>query len=161
MTSTDIPATFLRHGWKPPTTLSRLPGCCRHSIERIPGWSEHVQPLRNKALFWHRHRIRIEYNCPHLGVVADCMRRTQTAYHCAVCQEGQKGEESCVWERIAGYLLIPNDNKRNFWLGIKHIRGNKTAASRVVDGATDASCTLPKYSLLLTAKFTLTCFMTA
>jgi len=27
--------------------------CSRERSRRIPGWSEYVQPLRDKSLFWH------------------------------------------------------------------------------------------------------------
>lgn len=61
----------------------------RHSGGRILGWSEHVQPLRGKALFWRC--LWIDCNRPCLGVVADSMRRTRAAYHYAdCCQKDQK-----------------------------------------------------------------------
>jgi len=49
---------------------------------RIAGWSEYVQPYKEKSMFWHT----LWVNCgrPRSGAVADCMRRTRAAYHYAI-----------------------------------------------------------------------------
>ena len=61
-------------------TEATIPSTCdRHSNGRIPGWSEHVGPAREKSLFWHR--IWIDCDRPKHGAVADAMRRTRAAYH--------------------------------------------------------------------------------
>jgi hypothetical protein len=52
--------------------------CKRQTSGRIPGWSEHVQPVRDKSLFWHN--LWLECGRPKTGAVADCMRRTRAAY---------------------------------------------------------------------------------
>ena len=41
--------------------------CNRPTSGRIPGWSEHVQPLREKSLFWHR--MWIDCDRPKTGAV--------------------------------------------------------------------------------------------
>ena len=51
----------------------------RKSSARIPGWSEYVEPLRKKSLFWHK--LWCDCNRPHNGIVADCMRRSRALYH--------------------------------------------------------------------------------
>ena len=51
----------------------------RQSSGCIPGWSEHIKPLRDKSLFWHG--LWLDCNRPKTGAVADCMRRTRAAYH--------------------------------------------------------------------------------
>ena len=56
--------------------------CDRQASGRIPGWSEFVQPLRDKSLFWHR--MWIDCDRPKTGAVADSMRRTRAAYHYAI-----------------------------------------------------------------------------
>ena len=70
---------------------------------RIPGWSEHVQPLREKSLFWHR--MWVDCDRPKTGAVADSMRRTRAAYHYAIRQV-KKDEESIIRERVASALLV-------------------------------------------------------
>jgi hypothetical protein len=55
--------------------------CVRPTSGRIPGWSERVQPLREKSLFWHQ--MWIDFDRPKTGAVADSMRRTRAAYHYA------------------------------------------------------------------------------
>jgi len=61
-----------------PHTCYRKDGGC------IAGWSEHVQPLREMTLFWHK--MWLDYDRPRerAGAVADSMRRTRAAYHYAI-----------------------------------------------------------------------------
>jgi len=53
--------------------------CARSNKGHIPGWSEHVQSLRDKSWFWHQ--MWVDCGRPGNGVVADSMRGTQAAYH--------------------------------------------------------------------------------
>ena len=46
---------------------------------RTPGWSEYVEPLRQKSLFWHA--MWKDCGHPRSGAVADCMRRARASYH--------------------------------------------------------------------------------
>ena len=59
-----------------------LPKEKRIDSKRIPGWSEHVQPLRERSLIWHR--IWIDCGRPRDGEVAKCMRRSRASYHNAI-----------------------------------------------------------------------------
>ena len=69
---------------------------------RIPGWSEEVEPLHQKSLFWHQ--IWNDCGRPHTGIVADCMRRTRASYHYAIrCVK--KHREQIIRDRIAESLL--------------------------------------------------------
>ena len=108
--------------------------CNRQSSGRLPGWSEHVQPLRDKSLFWHN--LWLDCGRPKTGAVADSMRRTRAAYHYAI-RRLKKDEESILRERVADGIL--SDGGRNFWSEIKRIRSNKASTSRIVDGQTDVS----------------------
>ena len=54
----------------------------RRSKGTLPGWSEFVEPLREKSLFCHN--MWLECGRPKTGVVADVMRRTRAAYHYAL-----------------------------------------------------------------------------
>jgi len=49
-----------------------------HSGHRTRGWEEHVARVH----FWHN--MWVECARPRTGVVADCMRRTRSAYHYAI-----------------------------------------------------------------------------
>jgi len=104
----------------------------RKSTGRIPGWSEEVQPLRDKSLFWHN--IWIDCGRPREGYVADCMRRTRASYHYAI-RRVKKNEEQIIRDRIANSLL--HDPNRNFWSEIRKIRNKRPANCRIVDGCTD------------------------
>jgi hypothetical protein len=104
----------------------------RNQSRRIPGWSERIDPLRQKSLFWHG--LWIDCGRPRSGVVADCMRRTRAAYHYAI-RQARRDEENIVRERIAEALL--SDPARNFWKEVKRIRHKKNNYSKNVDGYTD------------------------
>jgi exonuclease III len=113
-----------------PHTSSRLTAGPR----RIPGWSERVEPHREKSLFWHG--LWVDCGRPRGGVVADCMRRTRASYHYAIRQV-KRDEDSIVRDRLANALI--NDPSRNFWSEVKRIRNNKMCTTNVVDGCTDKS----------------------
>jgi hypothetical protein len=103
--------------------------CNRSASRRIPGWTIHVLPLRDRSIFWHR--IWVDCGRPKSGAVAESMRRSRAAYHYAV-RRIKNDEEAIVRERIASTIV--NDDCRNFWTEIKRIRCNKAGTSRVVDG---------------------------
>jgi hypothetical protein len=107
--------------------------CKRQTSGRIPGWSEYVQPVRDKSLFWHK--LWLECGRPKTGAVADCMRRTRAAYHYAI-RKVKRDEDILVNERIADSIL--KNDTRDFWSEIKRIRSNKSGTSRIVDGQTDS-----------------------
>jgi hypothetical protein len=127
-----------------PHTTDRCAG------KRIPGWSERVEPLRQKSLFWHG--IWIDCGRPRGGAVADCMRRTRAAYHYAI-RKTKREEDNIVRERIAEALIT--DPTRNFWHEIKKIHNNKAQLSRIVDGCSDedgiARIFASKYKTLYTS----------
>jgi hypothetical protein len=104
----------------------------KHDSGRTAGWSEFVQPVRDKALFWHR--LWLDCDRPKTGAVADSMRRTRAAYHYAI-RSVKKDEDRIVRERIASAIL--QSDSRNFWSEIKRLRGRKTGSSPTVDGQTD------------------------
>jgi hypothetical protein len=106
--------------------------CNRQDSRRIPGWSEFVQPLRDKALFWHQ--LWLDYDCPKTGAIADSMRRTRAAYHYAI-RRVKKYENCIVRERIADTFL--QNDERNFWSEIKCTRSCKADWSRIINGQTD------------------------
>jgi len=95
----------------------------------IPGFTEHVAPLRSQSLFWHR--LWQDCGKPHSGIVADIMRRSRARYHAAVRQI-RRQQADIVNDRIAA-ALAENSN-RNFWDEIKCIRQNKRNTVGVVDG---------------------------
>ena len=76
--------------------------CTRPNTGRIPGWSEHVRPLRERSMFWHR--MWLDCGRPRTGVVSESMRRTRAAYHYAL-RRIRKDEEDIVRERTADAML--------------------------------------------------------
>jgi hypothetical protein len=113
---------------------SVIPHACRRQCSgRIAGWSEFVQPLRDKSLFWHK--LWLECDRPRTGAVADCMRRTRAAYHYAI-RNVKRDKDKIINDRLADSLL--NNNTRDFWSEVKRIRYKKSGTTRVVDGRTEA-----------------------
>jgi len=49
-----------------------------HHNNLMPGWNEHVAPLRDKSILWHD--IWVECGRPHEGIVAS-MHKTRASYH--------------------------------------------------------------------------------
>lgn len=106
--------------------------CLRQASGRIAGWSEHVEPFREKSMFWHK--MWLDCGRPKTGSVADSMRRTRAAYHYAI-RRVRRDEESIVNDRLATAIL--KTDTRDFWSEIKRIRASKSGSSRVVDGQSD------------------------
>ena len=52
------------------------------SSARVPGGSEHVDPLKAKSMFWHS--LWVACGRPRSEAVAGVMRRIGDSYHCAV-----------------------------------------------------------------------------
>ena len=83
--------------------------CHRKNSGRIAGWSENVQPLRDKSMFWHK--MWLDCGRPRAGAVADSMRRTRAAYHYAI-RKVKRNEENIISEKVADAML--NNNSRDF-----------------------------------------------
>jgi len=97
-----------------PLTSSRQASSC------IPGWTEHVKPLRDKSIFWHN--LWMDCGRPMAGVVAESMRRTRAAYHYAI-RRIKKDEDNIVRERLANCTVV--NKQRNFCMEIKRIRSKR------------------------------------
>lgn len=106
----------------------------RSGSGRIPGWSEHVEPVRQKSIFWHDMWV----NCgrPRSGVVADIMRRTRASYHYAI-RMVRRREKEIVNERFTE--AVSSSNGRDFWNEVKRIRHSGSGCSNSVDGLTSAN----------------------
>ena len=96
---------------------------------RLPGWSEIVEPLRDKSLFWHN--MWLEYGRPKTGAVADVMRRTRAEYHYAI-RRIKRNDYDIIKERFADAILT--NRCRDLWAEVKRIRGGGSSLSNVVDG---------------------------
>jgi len=72
------------------------------SNKSVPGWSEHVAPLREKSVFWHN--LWVDCGRPRTGVVADTMRQSRAAYHYAICSI-RKNESDIIKMRFANTVL--------------------------------------------------------
>lgn len=96
---------------------------------RVPGWTEFVEPAREKSMLWHH--IWLECGRPRSGMLADIMRKTRAAYHYAI-RRVKRDKQTLVRQRFADALL--SDNSRDLWSEVKKISGKRAIPARVVDG---------------------------
>ena len=96
---------------------------------RLPGWSEFVEPSRQKSLLWHS--IWQECGRPRTGLVADIMRKTRAAYHYAI-RSVRRHEQLIVNARFAEAVLAGGN--RDLWSEDKRLRCSTMSCSGVVDG---------------------------
>jgi hypothetical protein len=108
--------------------------CIRQTSGRIPGWSKHVQPLKEKSIFWPR--VWMDCDRPRNWIVPEAMRRNRAAYHYAF-RKIRQDEDAIVRERIAESIL--NNNDHSFRTEIKRLRSSKAGLSNLVDGHTDVN----------------------
>jgi hypothetical protein len=113
---TTIPKTSNRHASK----------------HRIPGWTEFVEPARQKSALWHS--IWVQCGRPRSGEVAAIMRKTRASYHYAI-RHIRKHESDIVRQRFAEAVL-ENDN-RAFWNEAKKLTNSHRSVSSSVDGQTN------------------------
>jgi len=117
-------------------SASTLPSSGRASHHLLlPGWNEYVQPAREKSIFWHR--VWVEGGRPHVGVVADIMRRTRAAYHYAV-RRVKRDKVDIIKDRLANAIV--GQSGRDFWREAKRLCGKShNATSAVIDGDTGST----------------------
>ena len=98
----------------------------------IPGWNDHVRPLHETALFWHR--IWKESGFPHVGYVADICRQTRARYHHAVHQVKHRSDNLRA-EKLANSLV--NKNIKCFWKVVRQMKtNNKKSIPTCIDNIT-------------------------
>ena len=124
--------------------VSKANGIHGNHCDSVPGWSEYVEPLREKSLFWHH--IWSDAGKPHTGVLADIMRQTRLKYHHAI-RDIYRQSDLVRQERFAETML--NNNNRDFWKEVKKIRNRHIKLPNVVDNhsgdADIANCFGEKY----------------
>jgi hypothetical protein len=94
----------------PSTTL------INNCTKTLPGWNEHVLPVREKSILWHN--IWLECGRPSEGLIDDIMRRTRSAYHYAV-RFIKKNISDIVRQRFA--IAIVENRNRDFWHEVKKV----------------------------------------
>jgi len=97
--------------------------------KRIAGWSEHVQPFKERSIFWHG--IWCDNGKEREGIIPNIMRKAKAEYKRAV--RHVKGQQSTLKaKRMADALLI--DNKRPFWYEVRKSLGLNKSVPTFVDG---------------------------
>ena len=106
-----------------------IPSCKPKSVaSEVPGWSDEVEPERNRSLFWHW--IWLEFDKPRSGFFYDIMKRTRHRYHYAI--------RSCKKQKqdIQKRKLVENiSNSKDFSLEIKKIYPSSKLISNTIDQA--------------------------
>ena len=100
----------------------------------IPGWNEHIEPLRKEALLWH-HEWKANGK-PHSGHIAEQHRMSRAQYHRALKRIIRECELVKI-ERMAEALS--RNNYRDLWKEIKKIKGRNKNCSRCIDSQSDDS----------------------
>ncbi|ELU06170.1 hypothetical protein CAPTEDRAFT_211194 [Capitella teleta] len=99
---------------------------------RRPWWKDHVEPHRDRAIFWHA--LWKSSGSPHDGHVADIRQRTRARYRYAV-RYVKRHEEQCRANKLAEALA--KDRGRDIWNEVQKISGRKTNRVAMVDGMVD------------------------
>lgn len=99
--------------------------------QSIPGWTEIVEPERQRSLLWHS--IWKDNNSPKTGVLADIRRATRAKYHLAVRQVKKNAEKEKATKMASAIL---NDNHRDFWSEVKRARGSRKCSPNQIQGKT-------------------------
>ena len=95
----------------------------------IPGWSDIVEPARNKAIFWHK--MWIDNNRPQSGVISEIRRKTRADYHRNIKVVKRNSEKL---RHIKMAEDIASNNSRNLWQEIKRIKGCNKSLPMSIDG---------------------------
>ena len=94
----------------------------------MPGWSDEVEPERNRSLFWHW--IWLEFDKPRSGFFYDIMKRTRHRYHYAIRSCKKQKQE------IQKRKSVENiSNSKDFWSEIKKINPSSKLISNTIDQA--------------------------
>ena len=111
-----------------------IPFTSKANKNRIAGWNEYIEPLREKSIFWHN--LWRELGRPPTGTIAGIMRCTRAAYHRAI-KKVKANELDIRKEKLAE--CIADNQSRDFWKEIHkigHVGKNSTVA---VDGISDSA----------------------
>lgn len=111
-----------------PRSINR--GCTKKAV---PGWNENVRVLRSQAIFWHC--LWKDNNSPREGLLADIRRTTRFRYHHAL-KTVKHNKDKLVANKMAENLL--NKNTRDFWSGVRKMKGSNKTSPSTVDGETGA-----------------------
>lgn len=115
-------------------SYSSIPRTSKANTNRIAGWNEQIEPLRDKSIFWHN--LWRELGRPATGTVACIMRSTRAIYHRAI-KKVRADESSIRKERLAECVL--NNHSRDFWKEIKQLNHVSSSGAVAVDGISDSS----------------------
>ena len=108
-----------------PSNSSRKQNC-------IPGWKEHVQPLKEDSSFWYS--IWLSAGRPSSGELHNVMKHTRNKYHHAIRKVKRLESEL----RKSSFLSDCENGKiKNIFQNIKCQRNKNKCTSNIVDGATD------------------------
>ena len=107
------------------------PKCDTKPYKTIPGWSDHIEHLRNESLMWH-HYWR-DAGRPHQGNIAEMHRITRARYHRAI-RHTVKDQDKFRMTKMAE--AISENRRRDLWKEVKKIKGRNNFSPSHVDGVT-------------------------
>ncbi len=101
------------------------------SNNTVPGWSEHVKPYKDEAIFWKRQWDQLGQ--PPQGLVAHYMRRSRADYHYAIRYVWQN-EKSLKQQNFLTSML---KGGRDFHSEIKKIKACTQTIPKCVNGKSE------------------------
>jgi len=117
-------------------------------LRGIPGWRQHIQPLRDSALFWHN--LWKDNGRPQRGPVADVRRHTRAKYHKAI-KKAKQQEKGIRYQRMAE--AFDHSDKADFWVQVKKMKGGAGARPSSIDGVTGEQAIAELFSEKYSALF--------
>ena len=113
----------------------------RRRGKRVAGWTEQVQSLKDKSIFWTR--IWVENGCPSSGILHEIKAKAKRDYKRASRSVIRK-QNKLVSQRMG--TAIANGNNRDLWGEVKRMQTASTSRPLVIDDAygTDDICSLFK-----------------
>ena len=95
----------------------------------VPGWKEHVEEHRQRAIFWQS--MWKQCGSPRQETVADIRKSSRIKYHYAI-RFARKQSEITRGNKVAE--AMSNKRSVDFWNEIKKIKGTHKAMPGMVDG---------------------------
>lgn len=99
--------------------------------KKIPGWSDSVEPLRQRALMWHA--IWQGQGSPREGHIAAIMRSTRALYHKEI--KNVKRNEKYL-RNIKMAECVNNNSSRDLWEEVKRMKPNAKTIPSKIDNVT-------------------------
>ena len=98
------------------------------SSKQIPGWSEHIEPYRERSIFWHN--LWKDNGCPAIGWLAEIRKKTLYIINHYTLRQIHK-EDTILANKLAHSVI--NNKTNDFWSSVKKIKGFQSVSVNCID----------------------------